>query len=214
MLNLLKTNIMKTRSAFLTFLIASLFCFGCSSQAQKSTSQNQNNKTMETTNQKNPYYSRTDTTVLNALSLSLSLSISLSLYLSIYLSRWRWRWTHLHHPQADERAGAAQAGAAVDGQHARRSLSLSLSLSLTHTHTLTLSLSRWRWTHLHHPQANECAGAAQAGAAVDGQHARRSVDEVQEPLHNAVGRDRAVVKVEVLRPPQDKPGGGSKKGSK
>lgn len=35
MLNLLKTNIMKTRSAFPTLLIASLFCFGCSSQAQK-----------------------------------------------------------------------------------------------------------------------------------------------------------------------------------
>jgi peptide-methionine (R)-S-oxide reductase len=65
MLNLLKTNIMKTRSAFLTLLIASLLCFGCSSQAQKSTSQNQNKNHMDTTNLKNPYYSRTDTTVLN-----------------------------------------------------------------------------------------------------------------------------------------------------
>lgn len=65
MLNLLKTNIMKTRSAFPTLLIASLFCFGCSSQAQKTTSQNQNKNHMDTTNQRNPYYSRTDTTVLN-----------------------------------------------------------------------------------------------------------------------------------------------------
>lgn len=65
MLNLLKTNIMKTRSAFPTLLIASLFCFGCSSQAQKTASQNQNKNHMDTTNQRNPYYSRTDTTVLN-----------------------------------------------------------------------------------------------------------------------------------------------------
>ena len=65
MLNLLKTNIMKTRSAFLTLLIASLFCFGCTSQAQKTTSQNQNKNHMNTTNQRTPYYSRTDTTVLN-----------------------------------------------------------------------------------------------------------------------------------------------------
>jgi len=65
MLNLLKTNIMKTRSAFLTLLIASLFCFGCTSQAQKTTSQNQNKNHMNTTNQKNPYYSKTDTTALN-----------------------------------------------------------------------------------------------------------------------------------------------------
>ena len=56
---------MKTRSAFLTMLTVSLFSFGCSSQAQKSNSQNQNDKKMETTNQKNPYYSRTDTSVLN-----------------------------------------------------------------------------------------------------------------------------------------------------
>ena len=65
MLNLLKTNIMKTRSAFFTLLIASLFCFGCTSQAQKTTSQNQNKNHMNTTNQKNPYYSKTDTTALN-----------------------------------------------------------------------------------------------------------------------------------------------------
>lgn len=56
---------MKTRSAFLTLLIASLLCFGCSSQAQKTTSQNQNKNHMDTTNLKNPYYSRTDTTALN-----------------------------------------------------------------------------------------------------------------------------------------------------
>jgi peptide-methionine (R)-S-oxide reductase len=65
MLNLLKTNIMKTRSASLTLVIASLFCFGCTSQAQKTTSQNQNKNHMDTTNQRNPYYSRTDTTALN-----------------------------------------------------------------------------------------------------------------------------------------------------
>jgi len=56
---------MKTRSAFLTMLTVSLFSFGCSSQAQKPNSQNQNDKKMETTNQKNPYYSRTDTSLLN-----------------------------------------------------------------------------------------------------------------------------------------------------
>ena len=56
---------MKTRSAFFTMLIVSLFSFGCSSQAQKSNSQNQNDTKMETTNQKNPYYSRTDTSALN-----------------------------------------------------------------------------------------------------------------------------------------------------
>ena len=56
---------MKTRSAFLTMLTVSLFSFGCSSQAQKPNSQNQNDKKMKTTNQKNPYYSRTDTSLLN-----------------------------------------------------------------------------------------------------------------------------------------------------
>jgi len=56
---------MKTRSSLIILLVSGLFFFGCSSQAQKPTSKTQNNKNMETTNQKNPFYSRTDTTHLN-----------------------------------------------------------------------------------------------------------------------------------------------------
>jgi peptide-methionine (R)-S-oxide reductase len=65
MFNLLKIKAMKTRSVLLTFLATSLFSFGCSSQPQKPVAQNQNKKNMESTDQKNPYYSRTDTTTLN-----------------------------------------------------------------------------------------------------------------------------------------------------
>lgn len=55
---------MKSNSALLILLIASLFSWGCSSASNKNKLTNQHKNTMDNNVKTNPYYSRTDTTIL------------------------------------------------------------------------------------------------------------------------------------------------------